>query len=117
MESRSHYRAARPTEQLALGVVLLHAPLTASRTRGQALLARLDTRSSLGLLLVGSEPALLRSLHLRHDFTMRPKKAVTQEVHPEYSNTSADAILRGAGIPEHALHGGWCRRVGIDLCS
>jgi len=83
MESRSHYRAARPTEQLALGVVLLHAPLAASRTRGQALLARLDTRSSLGLLLVGPEPALLRSLHLRHDFTMRPKKAVTQEVHPE----------------------------------
>ena len=66
----SHYRAAGTAEQLALGVVLLHAPLAASRTRGQALLARLDTRSSLGLLLVGPEPALLRSLHLRHDFTM-----------------------------------------------
>ena len=117
MESRSHYGAAGSAVQLALGVVLLHAPLTASRTRGQALLARLDTRSSLGLLLVGSEPALLRSLHLRHDFTMRPKKAVTQEVHPEKTNTSADAILRGAGIAGHALHSGWCRRVGIDLCS
>ena len=117
MESRSHYRAARPTEQLTLGVVLLHAPLTASGTGGETLLARLDTRSPLGLLLVGPEPALLRSLHLRHDFTMRPKKAVTQEVHPEKTNTSADAILRGAGIAGHALHSGWCRRVGIDLCS
>ncbi len=83
MESRSHDGAAGSAVQLALGVVLLHAPLTASRTRGQALLARLDTGSSLGLLLVGPEPALLRSLHLRHDFTVRPKKAVTQEVHPE----------------------------------
>ena len=64
MESRSHYRAAGSAEQLALGVVLLHAPLTAGGTGGEALLARLDTRSSLGLLLVGPEPALLRSLHL-----------------------------------------------------
>ena len=83
MESRSHYRAAGSAEQLTLGVVLLHAPLTAGGTGGEALLARLDTRSSLGLLLIWPEPALLRSLHLRHDSTKRPKKAVTQEVHPE----------------------------------
>jgi len=83
MESRSHYRAAGTAEQLALGVVLLHAPLTAGGTGGQALLAGLDTRSPLGLLLIWPEPALLRSLHLRHDSTKRPKKAVTQEVHHE----------------------------------
>ena len=83
MESRSHYRAAGTAEQLALGVVLLHAPLAASGTGGQALLAGLDTSASLWLLLVGPEPALLRALHLRHDFTKRPKKAVTQEVHHE----------------------------------
>ena len=66
----SHYRAAGTAEQLALGVVLLHAPLTAGGTGREAFLARLDTRPPLGLLLVGPEPALLRSLHLRHDFTM-----------------------------------------------
>jgi len=70
MESRSHYGAAGSAVQLALGVVLLHAPLTTGGTGGEALLARLDTRPPLGLLLVGPEPALLRSLHLRHDFTM-----------------------------------------------
>ena len=80
MESRSHYRAARPTEQLTLGVVLLHAPLTASGTGGETLLARLDTRSPLGLLLVGPEPALLRSLHLGHRTTVLTRAASTQEV-------------------------------------
>ena len=84
MESRSHYRAARPTEQLALGVVLLHAPLTAGGTGGQALLARLDTRSPLGLLLVGPEPALLGSLHLRHSVTVWPREGAAHEVAPGF---------------------------------
>ena len=88
MESRSHDGAAGSAVQLALLVVSLHAPLTARRTRWQALLARLDTWTPTRLLLVWLEPALLGSLHLRHCVTVWSREGAAHEVAPGYEHVS-----------------------------
>ena len=80
MESRSNDCAAGSAVQFTLRTVPLHAPLAACRTWWQALLTGLDAWPRAGLLLIGLEPALLRSLHLGHRTTMLTRTAATQEV-------------------------------------
>jgi hypothetical protein len=80
MECCSHDCAAGSAVQLALRVVPLHAPLAASWTRWQALLARLNTWAPTRLLLVWLEPALLGSLHLRHCVTVWSREGAAHEV-------------------------------------
>jgi len=80
MECRSHDCAAGSAVQLALRAVPLHAPLAASRTRWQTLLARLNTWAPARLLLVWLEPAFLGSLHLRHCVTVWSREGAAHEV-------------------------------------
>jgi hypothetical protein len=88
MECRSHDCAACTTVQLTLRVVPLHAPLAASRTRWQTLLARLNTWTPAGLLLVWLKPALLGSLHLRHCVTVWSREGAAHEVAPRCKHVS-----------------------------
>jgi hypothetical protein len=116
MECRSHDCAACTTVQLTLRVVPLHAPLAASRTRWQTLLARLNTWAPAGLLLVWLKPALLGSLHLRHCVTVWSREGAAHEVARD-ANMLADAIMSGAAIASHALHSGGGRCVWTVMRS
>ena len=116
MESRSNDCAAGSAVQFTLRTVPLHAPLAACRTWWQALLTGLDAWPRAGLLLIGLEPALLRSLHLGHRTTMLTRTAATQEV-ARRRNISADGIIRDTAIAGHALHGRGSRGVRAFMRS